>query len=196
MSAAAKLKLTPAQYLEQERLASFKSEYIDGEVFAMSGASYEHTLIKDNLARELGNRLKGGACRVLTSDLRVKVEGAGLYAYPDLVVVCDGPAFEDELFDTLLNPRVIVEVLSDSTERFDRSGKFRGYQCLPTFAEYVLVAQDQALIERFVRQSDDSWLLNSFKGLEPELNFQSLSVRVPLSEIYAGVTFPPLGEAS
>jgi Uma2 family endonuclease len=191
MSAAAKLKLTPAQYLEQERLAPFKSEYIDGEVFSMAGASWEHTLIKDNFARELGNRLKGGRCIALSSDLRVKVDQAKMYAYPDIVVVCEEPKFEDDLFDTLLNPKVIVEVLSDSTGRYDRGGKFRSYQHLPTFVEYFLVSQSQPLIERYVRKTDGSWSPSFVAGLESEMTSESLGICIPLADVYARVKFPP-----
>src|SRR3984893_16366995 len=107
MSSASKRLLSPEEYLEQERRADSKSEYLRGEVFAMAGASFEHTLIKDNLAREAGNQLKGTPSRVLTSDMRVRVAATGLYAYPDIVILCDEPQFEDETFDTLLNPRAI-----------------------------------------------------------------------------------------
>jgi Uma2 family endonuclease len=191
MSAAPKLKLTPDQYLAQERVAPFKSEYFCGEVFSMAGATWEHTLIKDNLARELGNRLKDGPCRVLSSDLRVKVEKAGMYAYPDVIVVCEEPKFENDTFDNLLNPKVVVEVLSDSTGKWDRGGKFRSYQHLPTFVEYFLVSQALPLVERFVRQPDDSWSPSSFAGLDAVMLCQSLSLRIPLPDVYANVKFPP-----
>src|SRR6516165_948756 len=117
MVAVPKTKLTPAEYLARERKAEFKSEFYRGEMFAMAGASEEHCLVKDNLAGEARHQLKGGPCRVVTSDLRVKVDATGLYTYPDVVIYCDWPRFEDDVFDTLLNPRVIVEVLSDSTEK-------------------------------------------------------------------------------
>src|SRR5438132_8858106 len=107
MSTASKRLLSPEEYLAQERLADFKSEYLRGEVFAMAGATYEHTLIKDNMAREAGTQLKNGPCRVLTSDMRVKVNATGLYTYPDIVIVCDEPQFEDKVLDTLLNPRAL-----------------------------------------------------------------------------------------
>jgi len=115
MSAVLKSKLTPADYLAIERKAEFRSEFFKGEMFAMAGASHEHCLAKDNLAREAGNALKGRNCRVITSDLRVKVDATGLFSYPDIVIYCDKPSFEDNVLDTLLNPRVVVEVLSDST---------------------------------------------------------------------------------
>ena len=189
MSAAKKLLISPREYLERERLAEFKSEYLRGEVYAMSGASWEHTLIKDNLAHVLWSRFKGRPCKVLTSDLRVRAEKAGLYAYPDIVIVCEDPQFEDEVFDTLLNPKVVVEVLSDSTERYDRGEKFKSYRTLESLQEYVHVAQNQPLMERFVRQTDDSWLLTTFTGLDAEIAFLSLGVGVTLEEVYSGVTF-------
>jgi Uma2 family endonuclease len=191
MSAATKLKFTPEEYHARERRAEFKSEYFRGEIFAMAGASYDHTLIKDNLAREIGNQLKNGPCRVLTSDMRVKVEAAGLYTYPDIAVVCDDPKFEDAEFDTLLNPRVIIEVLSNSTERYDRGAKFRHYRNLASFQEYLLVAQHEPVIERYVRQGDDSWVLSTFMGIDAALAFQSIPVTVSLGDVYIGLTFTP-----
>src|SRR5438105_4184831 len=130
MSTAPKRLLSPEEYLAQERRAEFRSEYLLGEVFAMAGASYEHTLIKDNLAAEVRARLKNTPCRILTSDMRVKVTASGLYTYPDGVIVCDKPQFEDAEFDILLNPLVIVEILSESTERYDRGAKFGHYRRL------------------------------------------------------------------
>lgn len=190
MSTAEKRLLSPQEYLTRERLAEFKSEYLRGEMFAMAGASFEHTLIKDNLSRKAGNQLENGPCRALTSDLRVKVSATGLYTYPDLVIVCDEPQFEDPQFDTLLNPRVIVEVLSDSTEKYDRGAKFQHYRQITSLQEYVLVSQDRPLVERYVRHADDGWLLSEVKELSTSFAFASVPVRVPLTEIYAGVEFP------
>jgi len=164
MSAVPKTKSTPTQYLAFERKAAYKSEFYGGEMFAMVGASEEHCLIKDNLAREAGYQLKGGPCRVVTSDLRVKVDPTGLYTYPDVVIYCDRPQFEDNVLDALLNPRAIVEVLSESTEVYDRGDKFRHYRQVPSLQEYVLAAQDRPLVERHVRQPDGSWLMTEFAG--------------------------------
>jgi Uma2 family endonuclease len=190
MSTAPTRRISPQEYLELERRADFKSEYLRGELFAMAGASYEHTLIKDNLAGETRNQLKGGPCRVLTSDMRVKVNATGLYTYPDIAVVCEEPQFEDEVVDTLLNPRAIVEVLSDSTEKYDRGGKFGHYRQVDSLQEYVLVAQDRPLVERYVRQANGSWVLTVFEGLTQTFAFVSIPVRIPLAEIYGGVEFP------
>jgi Uma2 family endonuclease len=194
MSTVPKPLLTPQEYLARERLADFRSEFYRGEMFAMAGASWEHTLIKDNLAGETRNQLKKGPCRVLTSDMRVKVGATGLYAYPDILVVCDEPQFEDQVRDTLLNPRVIVEVLSDSTERYDRGLKFGHYRQLASVQEYVLVAQDRPLVERYVRQADDSWVLAAFSDLKQTFAFGTIPVKVALEEIYRGVEFPALAE--
>jgi Uma2 family endonuclease len=182
--------ISPQEYLAIERRAETRSEYLRGEMFAMSGASYEHTLIKDNLARETGNQLKGSSCRVLTSDMRVKVDATGLYTYPDVTIVCGKPELEDQSFDTLLNPLVVVEVLSDSTEKYDRGAKFGHYRQVPSLHEYVLVSQDRPLLERFVRQADGSWNLVTFEDAAGSFVFASISVEVPLAEIYAGVVFP------
>jgi Uma2 family endonuclease len=187
MSTAPTRRLSPEEYLAQERLAEFRSEYLHGEVFAMAGTSYEHALIKDNLARKTGNQLENGPCRIVTSDLRVKVDASGLYTYPDIVIVCDEPEFEDAAFDTLLNPRAIVEVLSDSTEKYDRGVKFGHYRQLPSLQEYVLVAQDRFLVERYVRQADGSWVLTVFDKPSHVFAFASIPAQVPLAEIYRGV---------
>ncbi len=190
MSTVAKCLLSPQEYLVRERLADFRSEFYRGEMFAMAGASWEHTLVKDNMAREVGNQLKGGPCRVLTSDLRVKVDATGLYTYPDIIVVCDEPRFEDEVLDTLLNPRTIVEVLSESTEKYDRGIKFGHYRQLPSVQEYVLVAQDRPLVERYVRQADGTWVLTVFSDLTQTFVFGSIPVQIALADIYRGVEFP------
>ncbi len=190
MSSVAKTFLTPQEYLARERRADFRSEFYRGEMFAMAGATWEHTLIKDNLAGETRNHLKGGPCRVLTSDLRVKVSATGLYTYPDIVVVCDEPQFEDNMFDTLLNPRVVVEVLSDSTEKYDRGTKFAHYRQIPSVQEYVMVTQDRPLIERYVRQDDGTWVLTVFSDLEQTFAFGCIDVQVALADIYRGVAFP------
>jgi len=182
--------LSPQEFLALERLAKVRSEFYRGEMFAMAGASWEHTLIKDNLAREAGNQLKSGPCRVVTSDLRVKVNATGLYTYPDIAVVCDTPQFEDNVLDTLLNPRVIVEVLSDSTEKYDRGTKFAHYRQLPSVQEYVLVAQDRPLVERYVRQADDTWVLTAFGDSTLTFAFGTIPVQIAFVEIYRGVEFP------
>jgi Uma2 family endonuclease len=190
VSTASKRLLAPQEYLALERKADFRSEYYAGEMSAVAGANWEHTRIKDNLARKVGNQLENGPCAVLTSDLRVKVNATGLYTYPDMVVVCEKPRFDDNRFDTLLNPQVIVEVLADSTEQYDRGVKFGHYRQLKSLKEYLLVAQDRPLVERYVRQADGSWLLTPFSDLSATLTFGTIPVQVVLADIYRGVEFP------
>ena len=190
MSAILKPFLTPQQYLAQERKAEFRSEYYKGEVFAMAGATLNHTLIKDNLAGETRNELKGRNCHVLTSDMRLLVSPTGLYTYPDIAIVCDQPQFEDDVLDTLLNPRIVIEVLSESTEKYDRGTKFEQYCEIKTLQEYILVSQVAPSIERFVRQPDGSWLLTAFRGLQNTFEYASIPVKIALAEIYSQVEFP------
>lgn len=182
--------LTPDQYLARERQASFKSEYYRGEVFAMAGASVAHTQIKDNLARKAGNQLENGPCQTFTSDLRVKVSASGLYTYPDMTIVCGQLELEDSHQDTLLNPQIIVEVLSDSTEKYDRGAKFAQYRQIASLREYILVTQNAPLIERFSRQADGKWMLAIFSDMSAIFELATLPVRIPLAEIYRGVEFP------
>ena len=181
--------LSPEEYLARERRAEVKSEYHDGEVFAMSGASRAHNLIVTNFVRELSLRLRDRDCEVYPSDMRVKVDPTGLYTYPDVIVVCGEPAFEDEHVDTLLNPTLLIEVLSESTEAYDRGKKFEHYRKLETLQGVVLVTQDEAHAERFTRQPDGQWLLGEASGLEAALHLASIDVTLPLADIYDKVLF-------
>jgi Uma2 family endonuclease len=190
MTAVPKRKLTPAEYLAIERKAEFKSEFLDGEMFAMAGASFAHNAIKDNLIVQLGSQLKGGPCRTLSSDMRVKVSATGLYTYPDVIILCGPAELEDANGDTLLNPQVIIEVLSESTAGYDQGRKYRHYQRLESLREYILVAQDEPAVERRVRQSRWDWLQTTFAGLDGELELATVPAKIPLADIYAGVTFP------
>ena len=181
--------LSPEEYLARERRAEIKSEYHDGEVFAMSGASRAHNLIVTNFVRELSLRLRDRDCEVYPSDMRVKVDPTGLYTYPDVIVVCGEPAFEDEHVDTLLNPTLLIEVLSESTEASDRGKKFEHYRKLEMLQGVVLVTQDEAHAERFTRQPDGQWLLGEASGLEAALHLASIDVTLPLADIYDKVLF-------
>lgn len=174
---------TPQEYLTLERQAKTKSEFFEGEIYAMAGASRKHVLIEGNIIRELGNRLKGRPCAVLTSNMRVRVRSTGLYTYPDASVVCGKPEFEDINGDTLLNPTVLVEVLSPSTESYDRGEKFMQYRRLPSLQEYVVVSQDKVLVERF-RRVGDLWVIGDVHRLDGVLRLESIDCEVPLSEIY------------
>jgi Uma2 family endonuclease len=187
-------RLTEAEYLALERRAEGKSEFLDGEMFAMSGGSSSHSLIQCNLIRELGTRLKGSPCVLYSSDMRVKVQAVGLYTYPDVSVACDPIQFEDEHDDTLLNPVVIVEVLSDSSEAYDRGKKFEFYRQLPSLREYVLAHQHQPRIEQYIRQTGGGWLLREVAGLESKLSLASVGVTTKMSEVYYNLQFPPAGQ--
>jgi Uma2 family endonuclease len=171
MSVAEQHKLTAAAYLSVERKAETRSEFLDGEVFSMAGGSHRHSLIATNLAGELRAGLKAGSCQVLNSDMRVLVRPTGLYAYPDVSVACGQLEFEDEVEDTLLNPKVIAEVLSESTAAWDRGKKFWHYRHLDSLTDYLLVSQDAWLVEHYARQTD------------------SIGCRVELSELFARVQF-------
>ena len=151
-----KPSLTAEEYLAIERDSEERHEFFNGEMFEMGGASEPHNLIVSNICRELGNQLKETPCRAYVNDMRVKVDESGLYTYPDFVVVCEPPRFEDEVLDTLLNPLVIGEVLSKSTENYDRGKKFEHYRKIPTLKECLLIAQDEMHVEHFVRQDDGS----------------------------------------
>ena len=176
--------LTPEEYLASERNGAVRSEYLEGEVFAMTGGSREHNLIVANLVGELRQQLKKRPCEMYPSDLRVRVPATGLYTYPDVVVVCGEPRFEDGEADTLLNPTLIVEVLSPSTEAYDRGKKFEHYRTLGSLREYLLVAQKEPRIEQYVRQDGDRWLFVSTSGLESTLVLPSIQCDLALVEVY------------
>ena len=182
--------LTPEQYLTLERTAAYKSEYFRGEVFAMAGASPTHVLVVSNMVAALHGQLRRRPCTVYSTDLRVKVEASGLYTYPDIVVVCGDLQFDDDHQDTLLNPTLIVEVLSESTKDYDRGGKFAQYRKITSFAEYVLVAQDEYHVEHFVKQPQGGWLLSETNRLEDTLTLSSIECILPLSDVYEKVQFP------
>jgi Uma2 family endonuclease len=196
MSTAEKRRLNPAEYLAIEVASEGRHEFHDGEMFAMSGGSYWHNLVKDNLAHAIRNRLAGRGCTVLTSDQRVKVDATGLYTYPDVVVFCGKPVFEDGVHYSAVNPLVLAEVLSDSTEKYDRGVKFGHYRQLPSVEEYLVLAQDRVSVERYRRQTagdPGSWLLIAVTDPAGTVDFDSLGVAVPVAEIYAGVEFPHAG---
>jgi Uma2 family endonuclease len=185
--------LTPDEYLELERQAKTKSEYFNGEVFAMTGASVSHNQIVANVVSALNTQLKSRPCRVFASDMRVKVSLTGLYTYPDVVVVCGRLQLEDGQKDTLLNPMMLVEVLSPSTERYDRGAKFAHYQTLESLADYVLISQDETKVEHFARQPADKWLFSMYQGLEAVAPLPSIDCALPLTEVYDKVEFPEAG---
>ncbi len=183
-------RITADEYLARERAASTKSEYFNGEIFAMSGASPAHVLIVTNVVRELSSQLRKRDCTVYSTDLRVKVSTTGLYTYPDVLVVCGTSRFEDEHADTLLNPKVIVEVLSKSTQDYDRGAKFEQYRTIESFTEYVLIAQDKPHVEHFVRQPDGRWMLEETNRLADQITLESVGAHLALADVYEKVELP------
>ena len=189
-SAAVQTYLTPEEYLDWERKSDTKHEYLRGEIIAMSGASREHSLIVTSISGELYIQLKEGICEVHTNDMRVRTHPETSYFYPDVVVVCGEPRFEDNAFDTLLNPIVLVEVLSPSTQAYDRGEKFKNYQQLTSLQEYILVSQDEVHIEHYRRQ-ETQWKLTEFRSLENVLSLTAIECELSLEDIYRRVA---LGE--
>lgn len=179
---------TPSEYLELERKSEIRSEYVAGHMFAMSGASRRHSLITGNFHRELSSQMRGRECEAHMIDLRVKVSPTGMYTYPDIVAVCGEPLLEDDRLDTLLNPAVIVEVLSDSTEAYDRGEKFAHYRRLDSLREYVLVSQDKIRIERFRREGAE-WILSEISDPGETLHLESIGCQVGVAAIYEKIEF-------
>jgi Uma2 family endonuclease len=182
MATAALTYYTPEEYLAIDRMAEFKSEYIDGRIIAMTGGQWPHVVIGVNLVRETSGRLMNNPCIVFGSDIRVKINASGRYVYADMSIACD-PRYEDGGVDVLVNPVVIVEVLSESTERYDRGDKFQHYRRIDTLREYVLVSQDKVLVECYTRDGE-FWRYNSVDDLDGVLTLASVSLEIPLSLIY------------
>ena len=185
-SLAAETLFTPEEYLALERKATLKSEYINGEILAMSGASNAHNLITLDIGTELNIQLRGRECLVYTNDMRVRTSPMGSYFYPDVVAVCGNPHFEDNVFDTLLNPTLVMEVLSPSTEAYDRGEKFKHYQELTSLQEYILVSQDKVRVEQY-RLAKTQWVQTELHALEDVLNLTSIRCELPLQDIYRRV---------
>jgi Uma2 family endonuclease len=179
--------LTPEEYLALDRQSEEKSEYWDGEMFLMTGASRRHNLIVLNVGGELREQLKERPCEVYPSDMRVRIPNTARYAYPDVSVVCEEPQFEDEETDVLLNPTLIVEVLSASTEAYDRGKKLDSYRTIPSLQECVLIAQDEYHVYVYTRQPDNRWLLSEADDVNEVLSLDSIGCRLPLAEVYRKV---------
>lgn len=178
--------LSAEEYLAIERSSDFRSEYIDGEMVAMAGGSWEHSLIIGNTLAELKRQLRGGPCKVQANDLRVQAAD-GLQTYPDVLVVCGEPAFADEHRDMVTNPKLILEVLSPTTESYDRGRKFESYRTIPSLEEYVLVSQERPHVERFLRQPEGTWLFADAAGLQEIVSLSSIGCRLSLETLYEGV---------
>ncbi|MFZ3048696.1 MAG: Uma2 family endonuclease [Desulfatirhabdiaceae bacterium] len=179
-------RYTPEEYLKAERESPHKNEYYNGEIFAMAGASRKHNLIVVSIASGLYQQLRNRKCDVFSGDMRVKVSATGLFTYPDVAVVCGPSMFDDSLDDTLLNPDMIIEVLSKSTEAYDRGAKFQNYR-LPSLSEYVLVHQEATHVELYTRLPDRSWRFTEFLDSNVEFELRSIGCRLKLGDIYEKV---------
>ena len=185
-SLTAETLFTPEEYLTSERKATVKSEYLSGQIVAMSGASLAHTRITADIVTELNIQLRGQECEVISNDMRVRTGPKGAYFYPDVVVFCGEPEVEDNVFDTLLNPILVIEVLSPSTEVYDRGEKFRHYQELASLREYILVSQDKVRVEQY-RLAKTQWVQTEFRAREDVLPLPSIGCELPLRDIYRRV---------
>lgn len=181
--------LTEAEYLQQERHAEFKSEYLNGEIYAMAGASRRHNQITSNLVISLGSQLLEKPCGVYSSDMKVRTrtEKTNKYSYPDVAVVCGEEQFEDEKGDVLLNPLVIIEVLSESTEAYDRGLKFFHYQLIPSLHEYLLVTQDYCRVEKYLRQDNNHWVYSEYHDMQDVIEINTLQCQLKVIDIYRRV---------
>jgi Uma2 family endonuclease len=188
-SAASKTYLTPEQYEEIEEQSEIRHEYYRGEMFAMSGASESHNLVAANLARSLGNQLEDRPCKVYQTDMRVLINATGLYTYPDVVVVCEPPRFTNRKKTTLLNPTVLIEVISPSTEKYDRTTKGDHFKTIESLREHVLVSQDQVRVDVSTR-TELGWVSKVYTDRNEVLRLESIGCEVPLSKIYAKVELP------
>lgn len=176
--------VTPQEYLALERTAEKKSEYYNGEIFAMAGATHPHNVIVTNTVAHLNTQLRRRGCELYSNDMRVKVSPTDLYTSPDVVVVCGSPRFEDEQQDTWLNPTLLVEMLSKSTEDYDRRRKFEHYRTLESLTDYVLISQERALVEHRVHRADNRWLVSFYTGTETSVPIESLGCKLALDDIY------------
>ena len=176
--------LTAPDYLAWERQQETRHEYLNGQIFAMTGASRAHNVLCGNMFATLHSQLRGKPCEVYANDMRVKVSVTGMYTYPDLVAACGEPRFEDQAVDTLLNPILIIEILSDSTERYDRGAKFTHYRSLPSLQDYLLVSQTECRVEHYARQPGNHWLLTEYQDFHDRIDLNRLGSQLTLSEVY------------
>jgi len=200
MSVAIESRPSVEEYLDLERLSEDRHEYLDGEIYMMAGESLEHGAICMNLSGILRSQLLGTPCQALSKDMKVRSGPApksrrltkGLFSYPDLLVVCGEPQFHDKHRDVLLNPRVIIEVLSPTTEAYDRGEKFLRYRTwLPSLTDYILVSQSQPMIEQFIRKPDGEWAIGPVTiELGSSVQIESIGCTLPLKEVYDRITFP------
>ncbi len=185
-------RLTPEEYLALDREADRRSEYLNGEMFVMAGASPRHVLITSNIVGELRAVLTDRPCLVFSSDLRLKIEATGLYTYPDVMVACGEMRFADDQGDTLLNPCLVVEVLSKSTGNYDRGEKFAHYRSVKSVEDYLLVSQKRCHVELYSRQTDGRWVFSELDQLDDSVVLKSVDCRLKLREIYAKLELLPV----
>jgi Uma2 family endonuclease len=183
-----KKKYTSEEYLALEEKAEFRSEYDNGEIVAMSGGSLNHAQITANLGRNIGNKISE-KCTALTTDVKVRVESYQKFYYPDVLIICDKPAFYQKRNDTITNPVLIVEVLSKSTEANDRGEKMLAYRTLESLREYILVSQHKAIVEQYTKNADGNWIHKATIGLKSIVIFESVGVTLSLEEIYRKIEF-------
>lgn len=181
--------MTEAEYLEFDRASDIKHEFVNGEVYSMAGASLAHNLIVGNTVTALNNQLANSPCLVSTSDMRVKISQRRSYRYPDVTIICDDPELDDSHYDILMNPTVLIEVLSPSTALIDRNEKLREYRQIVSAREYLLISQDEARIERFLRQNDNEWIYTDVSGITATIEIPSVGCVLALSDVYRKVTF-------
>lgn len=184
MTAQPKHRYSVEAYLEIERTGSLKHEYYRGEIFALAGSSEAHNLILTNILTTLNVQLRKRPCKVYPSDMRLKIPQTGLYTYPDASIVCGTPRFDDVKHDTLLNPLVVIEILSPSTEGYDRGKKFQNYRTVATLQEYLLVSQDEYHIEHYINQNDGHWLLTAYHGVQATLLLKAIDCTLALADVY------------
>ena len=205
MSTEPRRRMTVEEYLAFERASETKHEYVDGEVYPWGEsprvitpdadrARENHRLIAGNVFASCSNQLRGRGCRVYPSDLRVQLGDPDHYAYPDLAIVCGPPQFADDGHDTLLNPTVLIAILAPAMELGDRTRKFRRHQRIPSFREYVLIAQDEPRVEHFVRRDDGQWLYEAAEGLAATLALPAAGCTLALADVYEGVVFDAIAE--
>jgi Uma2 family endonuclease len=191
MTAQPKPYWTEQEYIAFERTSMIKHEYFDGHIYAMTGASRRHNLIAGNTLAALHSQLRKGPCQIFPSDMRVKIQKTGLYTYPDLVIICGEAQFTDDALDTLHNPLVLIEILSPSTERYDRGMKAQQYRMIESLRDYMLIAQDAYHIEHYARQDTGQWLLQEVTGLETHLTITSIASTLLLEDVYEKVDMMP-----
>jgi Uma2 family endonuclease len=181
--------VTPDEYLAAERLSDYRSEYLDGGVYPMTGGSINHIRIVSNLTAELNVQLRGRRCDVLPTEMKIRLQESRKFFYPDVTVVCGEPQFHDNRRDIILNPDLLIEVLSPSTEAFDRGAKFRAYQTIESLKEYLLVSQEKPLVEQYIRNGEGKWTYSAAEGLESSLALPSIECTLNLSAVYDKVDF-------